>query len=35
MYENSIDIEWNHEYDDWVSDRKGDYDITYNIGEDE
>ena len=33
--ENNIEIEWNHEYDDWVTDRKGGYDITFDIEEDE
>jgi hypothetical protein len=33
--ENNIEIEWDHEYDDWVTDRKGDYDITFNVEEDE
>jgi len=29
--DNGIDIEWEPEYDDWVTDRKGDYEITYDI----
>lgn len=29
--ENDIDIEWHHDYDDWWTDRKGGYDITYEI----
>jgi len=28
---NGIDIEWEPEYDDWVTDRKGGYEITYDI----
>lgn len=29
--DNGIDIEWEPEYDDWVTDRKGGYEITYDI----
>ena len=29
--DNDIDIEWEPEYDDWVTDRKGGYEITYDI----
>ena len=25
-----VDIDWDHEYDDWWTDRKGGYDITYD-----
>lgn len=28
---NDIEIEWNHEYDDWWTDRKGGYEITYDV----
>jgi hypothetical protein len=29
--ENSVDIEWDRVYDDWWTDRKGGYDITYEV----
>lgn len=32
-WENSVDIEWDLEYEDVWTDRKGGYDITYGIGE--
>ena len=33
-YENSVDIDWDYlNEDDWWTDRKGGYDITYNIEE--
>ena len=28
---NDIDIEWDRVYDDWWTDRKGGYDITYEV----
>ena len=31
---NGIDIDWDRQYDDWYSDRKGGYDITYELGDD-
>jgi hypothetical protein len=31
--ENDIDLEWDHQYDDCWTDRKGGYDITYELGE--
>lgn len=30
---NDVELEWNHEYDDWWTDRKGGYEITYELGE--
>lgn len=30
-FENSIDIEWEFDYDDAWTDRKGGYDITYEV----
>jgi hypothetical protein len=33
--DNGIDIEWESEYDDWVSDRKGGYEITYDIADED
>ena len=32
-WENDIDIEWEFQYDDCYSDRKGGYDVTYEIGD--
>lgn len=32
-WENSVDIEWDLEYEDVWTDRKGGYDITYGTGE--
>ena len=31
--ENGIEIEWQREYDDWYTDRKGGYDVTYELQE--
>jgi hypothetical protein len=28
---NDVDIEWDRVYDDWWTDRKGGYDITYEV----
>ena len=30
-WENSVDIEWEFDYDDVWTDRKGGYDITYEV----
>ena len=30
---NGVDIDWDRQYDDWYSDRKGGYDITYEYGD--
>lgn len=32
-WENDIDIEWEFQYDDCYSDRKGGYDVTYELGD--
>jgi hypothetical protein len=29
--ENNVDLAWDHIHDDWWTDRKGGYDITYEI----
>lgn len=29
--DNDIEIEWERDYDDWWTDRKGGYDITYEL----
>ncbi len=31
--EQDVEIEWEHSYDDWYTDRKGGYDITYDLNE--
>lgn len=32
-YNQGIDIEWDRVYDDWYTDRKGGYDVTYEVKE--
>ena len=34
-YENDVDIDWDRQYDDWWTDRKGGYDITYEYGDED
>jgi len=34
-YENDIEIEWEFQYDDCWTDRKGGYDVTYEIGDED
>ena len=31
-WDNDVEIEWDRQYDDWWTDRKGGYDITYELG---
>ena len=31
--DNSIDLDWDRTYDDWWTDRKGGYEVTYELGE--
>lgn len=33
-YNNDVEIEWDRQYDDWWTDRKGGYEITYEYGDD-
>lgn len=33
-YDNDVDLEWDHQYDDCWTDRKGGYDVTYELGDD-
>lgn len=33
-WENDVEIEWDRQYDDWWTDRKGGYDVTYEYGDD-
>jgi hypothetical protein len=32
-YDNDVDIEWDFQYDDCWTDRKGGYDVTYELGD--
>lgn len=32
-WNNDIDIEWERQYDDWWTDRKGGYEVTYELGD--
>lgn len=34
-YENDVDLEWEHQYDDCWTDRKGGYEVTYELGDDD
>lgn len=34
-WENDVEIEWDFQYDDCYSDRKGGYEVTYEIGDDD
>ena len=34
-WENDIDIEWEHQYDDNWTMRKGGYDVTYELGDED
>lgn len=31
--DNSVDIDWEREYDDWWTERKGGYEVTYEVGD--
>ena len=30
---NNVDLEWDRTYDDWWTERKGGYEVTYELGE--
>jgi predicted Zn-ribbon and HTH transcriptional regulator len=34
-YDNDVDIEWEFQYDDCWTDRKGGYDVTYELGDED
>jgi uncharacterized Zn finger protein (UPF0148 family) len=34
-WNNDIDIDWDHQYDDWWTMRKGGYDVTYELGDED
>jgi hypothetical protein len=33
-YDNNVEIEWDRQYDDWWTDRKGGYEVTFEVGDD-
>ena len=33
--DNNVDIEWDREYDDWFTERKGGYEVTYEVKTDD
>lgn len=34
-WDQGVEIEWDRQYDDWYTDRKGGYEITYELGDDD
>jgi hypothetical protein len=34
-YNNNVDLDWDRTYDDWWTERKGGYDVTYELGDSE
>lgn len=32
-YDNDVEIEWERQYDDWWTDRKGGYEVTFEVGD--
>lgn len=32
--DNDVEIEWDRQYDDWWTDRKGGYEVTFELGDD-
>lgn len=32
-YDNDVEIEWDRQYDDWWTDRKGGYEVTFELGD--
>lgn len=32
-YDNNVDFDWDRVYDDWYTDRKGGYEVTYELGD--
>jgi len=30
-WEHGVEIDWEHDYDDWWTSRKGGYDVTYDL----
>lgn len=31
--DNDVDLEWDRQYDDWWTERKGGFEVTYEIGD--
>ena len=31
--DNDVELEWDRQYDDWWTERKGGFDVTYELGE--
>lgn len=31
--DNNVDLEWDRQYDDWWTERKGGFEVTYEIGD--
>lgn len=34
-YNEGVEIEWDRQYDDWWTDRKGGYEVTYELGDED
>lgn len=34
-YENDVELYWDRQYDDWWTERKGGYEVTYELGDDD
>lgn len=34
-WENDVEIDWDRQYDDWWTERKGGYDVTYELGDED
>lgn len=34
-WDNDVELEWDRQYDDWWTDRKGGYEITYELGDED
>ena len=34
-YDNDVEIEWERQYDDWWTDRKGGYEVTFELGDED
>lgn len=34
-YDNDVEIEWDHQYDDCWTDRKGGYEVTFELGDED
>lgn len=32
-WDNDVELEWDRQYDDWYTERKGGYDVTYELGD--